>query len=64
MKAETYNLQYSPRLAMPSYVLLLIGFAAILGITIAAENWLLLLAIAVLPFVLLWRWGKALQPRL
>jgi O-antigen ligase len=54
MKAETYNLQHSPRLAKPSYMLLLIGFAAILGITIAAENWLLLLAIAVLPFVLLW----------
>lgn len=35
-------------------MLLLIGSAVILGITIAAENWLLLLAIAVLPFVLLW----------
>lgn len=54
MKAGTYNLQYSPWLAKPSFILLLIGAAAILGITIAAENWLLLLAIAVLPFVLLW----------
>jgi O-antigen ligase len=54
MEIEINNLQYSHLLARSSFIILLIGGAAILGASIAWENWLLLLAIAVLPFVFLW----------
>jgi O-antigen ligase len=55
MEIEIKKLQYSHSLAKSSFfILLLIGAGAILGTTIATENWLLLLVIAVLPFVILW----------
>ena len=47
--------QYSQAsLAASSLTVLLIGCAVILGTTIAMENWLFLLVVAVLPFVILW----------
>lgn len=49
---KTLDLHSLARLSL--FIILLIATSAVLGTTIAKEDWRLLLAIAVLPFVVLW----------